>query len=375
MNSKYSILFYACNQPSNLGDVLLNRAIVKYLSSKSDVFVDPGKFKGEDKDTFILKGESLESKVTQYDIKSLRALFDIFYFKKFDYFIMSAGMSASNSKIRYFLNRTKLICILLLLKCRGIKMIIPNTSFDVNEVNLLVLFLERIISKLVYVYGVRDNSVSKYLTKSGINCRYIPDVFFLNTEKRNIQNIPKKKRIILNFRESIPEIIETREKENYREQLIKSIESIVHKFSDSPEIICVYQCLKDKSFTIRLFDKLKGSFNATLHDKRLNYHEAKALYQDSICVLSNRLHCIFLGFSVGTLSMPLSSSKSHRKLYGSMSSLNVENFFLDIESKSSLNSKLIEQCINDEVSHELHEISLKAKEMTESIFNDLLYSK
>ena len=58
-----------------------------------------------------------------------------------------------------------------------------------------------------------------------------------------------------------------------------------------------------------------------------------------------------------------------------MSSLNVENFFLDIESKSSLNSKLIEQCINDEVSHELHEISLKAKEMTESIFNDLLYSK
>ena len=47
MNSKNSILFYACNQPSNLGDVLLNRAIVKYLSSKSDVFVDPGKFKGK----------------------------------------------------------------------------------------------------------------------------------------------------------------------------------------------------------------------------------------------------------------------------------------------------------------------------------------
>ena len=106
--------------------VLLNRAIVKYLSSKSDVFVDPGKFKGEDKDTFLLKGGSLESEVTKYDIRSLSALFDIFYFKKFDYFIMSAGMSASNSKIRYFLNRTKLICILLLLKCRGVKIILPN---------------------------------------------------------------------------------------------------------------------------------------------------------------------------------------------------------------------------------------------------------
>ena len=369
-----NLLFYASNQPSNLGDVLLNRAIIKYLSSKFDVFVDAGKFKGEDKDTFLLKGESLESKVTNYDIKSLKALFDIFYFKKFDYFIMSAGIYCAKSKIRYFLNQTKLISILLLFKCRGIKIIIPNASFNLKEVNVLVLFLERIISKIVYVYGVRDKSVNKYLIESGVNCRYIPDVIFLNTEKKNTQNIRKRKRIILNFRESIAEISDTKEKENYRAHLIKSIKTIVQKFPDA-DVICVYQCFKDRSFTVSLFDILKGSCNASLIEKCLNYHEAKALYQESICVLSNRLHCLFLGFSVGALSMPLSSSKSHRKLYGSMRSLNVEKLFLDIESEPPLNYQLIERAINDEVSHDLYEISLKAKEMTESIFNDLLYSK
>lgn len=127
---------------------------------------------------------------------------------------------------------------------------------------------------------------------------FIPDLAFLFYNRNWVE---KNKIAVVNFRDF----------EKEREEQLSLLRKILDVFERNNYHVCFYyQVSSDRKFAEELFYKFKSE-NYSLRKQIVWYNDIENFYKDKAFVISNRLHSLILGSTLGCIPIPLVSTDSN----------------------------------------------------------------
>lgn len=282
-----NIYFLCATQHSNLGDLVINRMLVKELSIYGTVFIDsygvPDNFK-----KYIVNNDNNIIDIYEkygFSLKKGNFLQFLNFARKenLQYFIQSPG------PIIHIKNIAKRLYFKLL-----------HWSLIKNNITFLRIgnCVSALLSKglLPEDYGVKQyyirskESVSKMQQMGAANVNYIPDLAYL----LDIKESSKDKIVAINFR-SVDIEMDT--------FVIQIREICQYLASTGYKVIFYYQVLRDYAFMKNLYDEVKCPNVEFVEDPI--WFDTIDFYKDKVIVISNRLHSLLLGMSYGAIPYAL----------------------------------------------------------------------
>lgn len=271
--------FLCVTQPTNAGDLLINRMLVEELSLYGKVYVDcyncPNDFRT------ILLGDSCNiiDVYKEYGI-SLKRLNLISFAKlikqnKIVLYTQSPGPLDKPGKITVRFSLSLIRRLLSLLRIPFVRIGCCCSKALSKRINVA-----ENNNVQYYVRSYKGVDYLKQYRSDGIF--YIPDLAFLYKYKATITS--KKKIAIISFREI---------SDNFELfiQWLKECISILS--SNNYEIVLYYQVKKDRDFMLKIADQLDPD-NVVLK-KEIVWYDDFDFYSDKTIVISNRLHCLLMG--------------------------------------------------------------------------------
>ena len=373
-----NILVLASNQPGNIGDFMLNLGVCDYLSKTSlSIYIDTESFNFEEKKWFTDYFPHI-NQLKNNPFKKLSTLLGALILKKYDVLFFYPGMSFSSNNRKKKIKRLQLIICFCLLKLWKIKIIIPNTSRNLENISLFDIHTDRILSCIVDLYGIRNISIQQILFLNyNIKCKYVPDVFllnknFINFHSKNEKIKPSKKYVVLCFRPDIPEIVSIENKEIYTARLLCQVTKLIKYYMNTHEIQLILHSLKDYEFMNRIYTCLSDRTNIIYAPRILSPHSLAYIYANADVVLSNRLHSIFFGITAGVPSFGM-TTQEHDKIINSLKTLDLDKLLLDINLDFSvLVDKINNICYDDNVSAKINTKVRSSINNIIKVFNDAL---
>lgn len=271
--------FLCVTQPTNAGDLLINRMLVEELSLYGKVFVDCYNCPVDFRTHLIGNTENVVdvNKVYGFSLKR-GAFFAFFCFLKkneIGLYTQSPGPLNRYSKWSLRISFSIIRKILYVLNipfvrigCCCSKAISTNTN---------------VIESGNVQYFVRSHNGVEFLKRfRNYGISYIPDLAFLYKYK---VHMPSKTNIaIISFREV---------KDNYYLFFQWLKESISILIANDYKIIFYYQVKSDKSFMQKLFGQLNS--DSICFREHIVWYNNFDFYSDKSIVISNRLHCLLMG--------------------------------------------------------------------------------
>lgn len=347
------VFIRAGNQPENLGDVMLIRGLVEFFQKYgAKIYVDTVGHSTETLSEFNLNPENIAfSQSKQPNPSSITGLLKMLWRKQYDIISHYPGMAGFSTVRQHLLKRLPLILIYGLLKLRGYIVLYPNCSWNSNMLTNLNIRIEKIFAKACTLYGVRDKQVTKFLNENGLKkAQYVQDIFFQNQifppKAPQEQNL--KKKILINLRDSIPELAKKNENQDFHLRLLTSLTSLLTELSQNHEITLCFQCVKDAAFMRTVHQHLQPLQNITLIDEYLTAEKAYTLYQSQDMIISNRLHCVLFAYLTGSRGIALTDSSAHTKLISSLKTYETNVYSLDIHQSPDVNKQKIDEWLTDD---------------------------
>lgn len=285
--------FLCITQPTNLGDLVINKMLVMELSKYGQVYVDckntPRRFAD-----FLVEGDNIVDveKAFGVSIKSGHIVKWYKHLKSNDIklYVPSPGpigSGISNARSYYL----KLVSFIL--KRAGISEYkIGNCCSGALAEGRKFRF-PRI--KMAYI---RSRSSVSVLKEQGVeNVSYIPDLAFLL--RQHVELTEKQQTVILSFRQVTNGI------DDFKDTLISYVNHLIDR---GFHVEFYYQVLSDKSFNESLAN-LFSSPNVTFR-KEMVWYESLNYYSDKMIVVSNRLHSLLIGAVYNVVPLALVNNDS-----------------------------------------------------------------
>ena len=272
--------FLCVTQPSNVGDLLINRMLVEELSRYGKVYVDCYNIPDTFKRILISDSNNIidVSNVFKFSLKKGS-------FLKFSRFVKTHNIqlyTQSPGPLNRISKLPSRICfkiirkILISLNVPFIRIGNCCSSAIINNTNVI-----ESQSVIYYVRSLQGVSFLQQFRKTDIH--YIPDLAFLY--KRHVRtNYTKKKIAVMSFRQVCKNL------DAFELWVTKSVSLLQ---ANDYNVIFYYQVEKDKNFMRYLYNRL-GNKNIELKQKIL-WYDNFSFYEDKSIVISNRLHCLLLG--------------------------------------------------------------------------------
>lgn len=326
-------------QFENMGDLLINREMIRILSTRGEVFINcrsaPADFIEKILSSSDLNCTPLETRKSLIFFHLAAMLGFIFKKNKYIFSQNPGGYGGEISKRASFRKNIN-THIKTALSHLGIEFIAFGVSYDkIGPRHTAAL------KKQFSVYSnhfVRDESSFNYCTENKIKCDGIlPDLAF-NLDYHS--PLPKSKRlIILSFRDLGNELLDN--------LLIESIKrNIMHITSkyQAVEISITYQVTFDKAFSEKILDALSDitDTKAKIIDLTKSLDENLSFYSKASFTLSNRLHVVLMSMSTGSKCYALTHPEKNAKLINLLKSESLESSLLSITDNTQL------LCLNSE---------------------------
>lgn len=271
--------FLCVTQPTNAGDLLINRMLVEELSLYGKVFVDCYNCPNDFRTLLIGNTENVIDVNKEYKFTLKRgAFFAFFRFLKkneIGLYTQSPGPLNRYSKWSLRISFSIIRKILSVLNIPFVRIGCCCSKAISTHTNVLE-------SKNVQYYVRSQKGVEflKSFRSSGIS--YIPDLAFLYKYKVHLSS--KTKTAIISFREV---------KDNYELffQWLKDCIGLL--VANDYKIILYYQVKGDKSFMLKLFEQLNS--DSICFRENIVWYDNFDFYSDKSIVISNRLHCLLMG--------------------------------------------------------------------------------
>lgn len=324
--------FRVNTQFQNLGDALINRELIKLISSKklSYVCID-----GVPKN--FLKNLDIKNNKCKLYKSTVRFFLSLIFSRlagnRVNLFTNPGGYSGRLSK-KSFLFALIMIVIYASLKLIGIKI----HRIGVSYTNLMISqkFILRIQSKLLSTNYVRDSISREEAELNKINISgVVPDLAFC-----------------LNVQDSSPEqnfdyVISLRESSRNND-LIEWLDAFFKKYEG--KILLCFQVEFDESFQHQLASKF-AEFNPTIKNLTYSIAENVEIFRTCKYVLSNRLHVLLLAMSAGCTPIALVNPVQNKKITGIFIDNGLDEYIFDqqiqIENLPNLQKNKIKTIFNE----------------------------
>lgn len=294
--------FLCITQPSNLGDLIINKMLVDELCRYGKVYVDAYKTPEAFRKELVANQAAIdlykEKRITAKRLDFIR-LYKLVQKEKIRFYVSSPGPIEGGNRLYSFVLRL----IKLTFRLAGAKayciggcassMISSGKVFKSNGVEHYYMRSQKSV----------DYINSYYQEKAS----YIPDLAYLLTFKKEQETNTIEKRakaILVNFREP-------KEKPaKFFEWCKQIIGSFVRQ---GYQVTLYYQVQGDREYVLRLYKETQ-SLGVSLID-RLVWYEDLQIYEDKSAVVSNRLHSLLVGAAYGAIPVAcVSDSKLVSKI-------------------------------------------------------------
>ncbi|MGS2738015.1 polysaccharide pyruvyl transferase family protein [Sinomicrobium sp. M5D2P17] len=122
--------------------------------------------------------------------------------------------------------------------------------------------------------------------------------------------------------------------EIYMNKLKEALLTVVDVFSGY-KFILAYQVEFDKEINREIYQLLQGKIDVELKDSILSLDDAVSLYSKANYIISNRLHVLLLGLKAGSVPLALTDIANHDKLRELFNNNEMSENLLDMETLSS----------------------------------------
>lgn len=349
-----SIFFFcAKTQYQNLGDVIINREVLRLLEGYGDIHLDEGGMPRAYLDKLcaikIARRYSFQfGFMAQLLLLAIKRLFNprlprIYYVLNPGGF---TGMGADNWKA--VAKQFTLIFIYMILFALGVRIIRLGASYD--NLSPLKVWLERIKSNFMYANTLRDQEALHYASQIGLKkiC-FFPDMAFMlqpNRTQLTVHPANQAPYVVLSMRSGEKD-------QSYDQKLTKALQVL---FADDGAVCKVFT--SQVFFDINWNATLAGSLNVDGVKVVLDYNDEDQLfpiYREAVAVYSNRLHVLLFAMRQGVPAYPVVDLEKNVKITG-------------IYQDLGLGSMLIN--INDTDHIKIPDVPSNYRELVASYFND-----
>lgn len=274
-----SIYYLCATQPYNLGDLVINKVLIKELSKYSNLYLDtyntPSVFSDHiyDNNRIINIFEECNLSLKNWSIfKTIRFIRR----NKIKFFFMSPGPMSS----RLCINNVAILVIFIMLKLMRVKIYRVGNDCNEDDINKPLL---KIYNLVVDQYYLRShNIVNKLNDNYPLKASYIPDLALLELEES--VNLSKDNKVAVTFR---PILDDT---ELFKYQCITQIEYFA---SLNYDVYLYYQVETDREFMSDLYNMINKK--NVYYINKIIWYDDIAFFNDVDFIVSNRLHSLLLG--------------------------------------------------------------------------------
>lgn len=368
------VYFSIGNQPDNLGDVILNRSLIETFEKRGDVFVDDFYLDDGYLDGFGVSRDRLMSE--RKDLPDPRTntgkLRWVFGAQTFQCFSRYPGHYFPRKGFKWLLHDLKMAVFYTLLKMRGIKVILVGVTIDTTHLKGLKGLLWRWQASQHELFSVRDKTIYEDLKKLGFSTvKHVPDLFLLST--RDEEPVLEKdleertKRVVICLRPDIPEVAVP----GATSDLTRArVAEILERLDPEIEVVFSFQVDRDGEYVKSLYEAHKNRPNTRFESECQTVESAFELYRESSVILSNRLHCLLYGLTVGAAPVALTDWEQHTKIRYAWKDFEISDYRFDLNGSVDAGMQTISSILSDEWTHR-QALRKRALEIKQSVLDAL----
>ncbi|MEQ9667106.1 polysaccharide pyruvyl transferase family protein [Coleofasciculus sp. G2-EDA-02] len=347
LNNTGNIIFYrAYTQYENLGDIIIHKTLIRRLRNYGSLIIDdigvPDWYCQE-------LGLESEERASQYGyngtqeedfwrfmlLVNLKSIIKL-NFKKM-YFVLSPGNDAMGWGRWKSAKRVLYSFWLATLEVRIVRFGVSIGPFTRQRE-----LVEKLSSKFMYFYSVRDSISRNYAKSIGINNVYLfPDLAWLMEKPAShnlIRNSGEEDYVIFSFR-SLPISKKDLTKSDFStpESLCSVLDEIVKLVCGqwSKKLIISYQVTRDHDFCKELADRYTNLADVVFIEKQIDSQSMYDLYSRALMVFSNRLHVLMFAMACGSLPVAVVDAAVQHKVTGIFSDVGLMQLVIDIGKGTS----------------------------------------
>ncbi len=329
------IFFKTTADFNNTGEVLIYKSLLELLRKNGDVIVNDNNIIDK---TFlnnigIRENERLSYHTRKSYVKYM--LWQSFSNNKIafvsglgDHKVTTLNDSVKNIFSFFFL------CLLRLL---GVKIVRIGASMTIK--GRMASLSEKLVSLPMNHYYVRDSISHNNCLKAGVKkAKIAPDLSWAY----NIEFLNQQKRtdcVYVSFR---PYCDSAKNNTEYKEQLTQTIVYVINELcKQNYNVVLSYQGGKDLDYMKYIYNKVSQNNHIQLLEEMITLDNAEKYYGNAKYVLSNRLHCLLLGYKFGSPTICLTDTNKHQKIVGIFKDNGLLNAVIDInQSLEDIVSKI-----------------------------------
>jgi polysaccharide pyruvyl transferase WcaK-like protein len=336
---KNRIYFLPAGQVENLGDQLINAAMVDAVRPHGEVVIDDletprwfvdaickagdGRVSASTRRRFFLglARDAIRQKVRGEKVRN--------------YVILPPGHTSRRGlgQARAAAGRYGRLLMLRLLGCRVIR-----AGFSIGPFDSLNGIVESLGSRAFHFYGVRDRqSVALAQRYRFSGARYFPDLAWSEQSEGSRRVAPENGPVVVSFRSNAFGQVHSPE---YLLPICRRLRLLLGSPGAAGRpVIVAYQVESDREASVEIVADLRaGGFSVERRPERIALDEAQALYGNACCVLSNRLHVLLLAAQCGSLPVALVHLKDNAKITSMLTDNGLDDLMisLDEDAETSL---------------------------------------
>jgi len=362
-----NIVYILATQYDNLGDLIINKELIRALSKQGNVCVDATKVPKEFADELF---NELGGNVNRLagSVRTPSFYWELLAKKQLcDAVIFPPGAQVFGVSRKNFMSwAAQLLCIIVL-RTLGVKVCCFGVSFNEDKQSSLALLKWQLFSHI----GVRSKKLTEQLRAKLNNVFYCPDLAMLLDRGEDVDRRESwGKYVVVSVRENIPQFSGG----NYSKTLKEAIKTIVNQLDQFETVVILAQVERDCAFMTELNDYLLSSNKKTvILPQALNEKEVCGIYSAADYVISNRLHVLLLAIINGAAIVTL-THENHFKLKNVLADLGLLETFIDITSnklelQSSLDKIILrsEEVVSQFTENKGHVESLIVKDIKQAL--------
>ncbi|WP_336972751.1 polysaccharide pyruvyl transferase family protein [Sphingobium aromaticiconvertens] len=291
-------------QFENVGDALINRELLRKISSYSEIYIDTSKAPIHfSEDVINLSGYNGTVKHIKYGFVEViyRSISISLKGQRVYYFFLPSGIGGEKSRLS-FATGTMINCAYRFMALFGVNFVHLGASYSGLGRRASALLKSRL--RLTKMHLVRDSGTVLHLEELRLRCDgLVPDMSFGLYAKE-----PKsmdKDAIAFSFR------VDRGEQE--RNSVENFVDGIVAQCSDEHPLLFISQVRRDDAF-MRHLAKKYGHRPDVQFLKAMSIEETFDKYGRASAIYSNRLHSLLMGAYMGAAPVPVVDNHKDRKI-------------------------------------------------------------
>ena len=343
---KNRIHFLPAGQVDNLGDQLINMAVVDAVRPYGEVVINDLDTPKWFVDAISAPGDRRFSEFS--DRRFFSSLARILMKEKGGretlqhYVILPPGHTSRKGfrQARLALGRYARLLLLRSLGCR-----IVRVGFSIGPFDRINGVVESFGSRAFDFYGVRDQESLALARKYRFQRPHLfPDLAWSGSRSQVREDVDAQDVVVVSFRSNAFGQVHDKE---YLVPLIDRLRGLLSASRlAGKRVVVAFQVEADRSASGEIFEALRSSgFPVYLYRDRLTLEGAHTLYRKACCVISNRLHVLLLAGQSGSLPIALAHMKDNLKITGMLQDNDLGDLVLNVEDEHDTTPERIDSIL------------------------------